>query len=285
MTALRAQMIKEMQLHRLAPTTQDRYVQAVRRLATFYHQPPDQLTPPQIQDYLHHLMVQRKLSWSTCNIALNAFRFLYLRTLKWDALRLSLPRSRQQQKLPQVLTIEEARRLVTWHANLKHRVLLMTAYAGGLRVSELVRLQVADIDSRRMAIRVRQGKGHKDRDTLLSRRLLTELRAYWKKYQPHSWLFAGGKAGRHLTEATASALFTMAKTGAGIRKTGGIHMLRHSFATHLLEAGTDVRTVQVLLGHRSLRTTMRYLHVSRRHTLSAPSPLDLLDPPPDPSPT
>jgi site-specific recombinase XerD len=275
-------MIRQMQLHRLAPTTQDRYVKAVRRLATFYRQPPDRLTPRQIQDYLHHLMVERTLAWSTCNIALNAFRFLYLKTLKWDALRLDLPRSRQEQKLPQVLSTEEAQQLVTWHLNLKHRALLMTAYAAGLRRAELVRLQVADIDGRRMAIRVRQGKGQKDRDTLLSQRLLTELRAYWRKDRPSHWLFPGAKPGAHLDEGTASALFTMAKTGARITKTGGIHMLRHSFATHLLEAGTDVRTVQVLLGHRSLRTTMRYLHVSRRHTLSARSPLDLVASPPAP---
>lgn len=282
MSMLRAQMIRQMQLHRLAPTTQDRYVKSIRRLATFYHQSPDRLTPRQIQDYLHHMMVRRKLAWSTCNIALNAFRFLYLRTLKWDALKLDLPRSRHEQKLPQVLSVDEARRLVTWHLNLKHRALLMTAYAGGLRVGELVRLQAADIDSSRMAIRVRQGKGRKDRYTLLSQRLLTELRAYWSKYRPHPWLFASSKPGRHLTEATVSLIFTMAKTGARITKTGGIHVLRHSFATHLLEAGTDPRTVQVLLGHRSLRTTMRYLQVSQRHTLSSPSPLDLLNLPQTP---
>lgn len=277
MSTLRAQMIREMQLHRLAPTTQDRYVRAIRSLARFYHQSPDRLTPRQIQDYLHHMMVQRKLAWSTCNITLNAFRFLYLKTLKWDVFELNLPRSRQEQKLPQVLSTDEVQRLVTWHLNLKHRSLLMTAYAAGLRVSELVRLQITDIDSSRMAIRVRQGKGRKDRYTLLSQRLLTELRAYWTKYRPQPWLFPSSKAGRHLTETTASSIFTMAKTGARITKTGGIHVLRHSFATHLIEAGTDARTVQVLLGHRSLRTTMRYLQVSQRHTLSARSPLDLLD--------
>ena len=276
MTPLRAEMIKQMQLHRFAPSTQEGYLSAVRGLAGFYRQSPDRLTPRQVQEYLHHLLHKRKLAWSTCNVAINAFNFLYLKTLKWDACRLDLPRCRLEQKLPEILSAQEVERLVTCPSNPKHRALLMTTYAAGLRVSETVHLQVTDIHSQRMCIRIRQAKGHKDRYCMLSQRLLAELRAYWKLARPRLWLFPGQDHKRPLDVTCAQRVYYKAKQDAGIKRGRGIHTLRHCFATHLLEAGVDPRTLQVLLGHRSIETTMRYLQVTRHQALSVPSPLDLL---------
>lgn len=282
MTALRTEMIKQMQVHRLAPKTQRAYIDAVKGLATFYRQSPERLTPRHLQDYVHHLLVQRKLAWSTCNIAIHAFRFLYVKTLNQDDVRLNLPPCKREQKLPEVLSTQEVERLLTRLGNPKHRVLLMTTYAAGLRVSEVVRLQLTDIDSQRMAIRVRQGKGRKDRETLLSSRLLIELRAYWKRERSRPWLFPGQDRQRPLSVGCAQRIYYKAKRHAGIERGQGIHTLRHCFATHLLEAGVDPRTLQVLLGHRSLNTTMRYLQVTRRHMLNVRSPLDLVTLPSSP---
>jgi site-specific recombinase XerD len=282
MTALRAEMIKQMQLERLAPKTQEAYLNAVKGLAAFYRQSPDRLTPRQVQDYLHHLLVERKLAWSSCNVAVNAFVYLYTRVLKWDRLKLALPPCKRESRLPEVLSTEQVEQLLSAPGNPKHRVLLMTTYAAGLRVSEVVNLQVADIDSDRMSIRVRQGKGRKDRYSMLSDRLLAELRAYWTLYRPRTWLFPGPDRSRPLRITTAQRIYNAAKRGAGIERGRGIHTLRHCFATHLLEAGVDPRTLQLLLGHKSLNTTMRYLQVTRRHVLNVRSPLDLL-PVPEPS--
>jgi integrase/recombinase XerD len=283
MTALRDQMIRQMRLHRLAPNTQAAYVNAVKGLARFYRQSPDLLTPRQVEDYVHHVLVDRKLSWGTCNIALHAFRFLYVRTLKREDFRFNLPPCKREQKLPQLHSPQEVERLLSAPTNPKHRALLMTTYAAGLRVGEVVRLQMIDIISQRMAIRVRQGKGRKDRETLLSPRLLSELRAYWKLQRPRLWLFPGQTGEAPLSVGAAQRIYHKAKRDAGVRRGGGIHSLRHCFATHLLEAGVDPRTVQVLLGHRSLNTTMRYLHVTRNHALSVRSPLDLLALPQSPA--
>lgn len=276
MTPLRAEMIKQMQLHRYAPSTQEAYLSAVRSLARFYRRSPDRLTPREVQEYLHHLLHTRKLAWSTCNIAINAFNFLYLKILKWDACRLELPRCRLERKLPDVLSAREVERLVTCPSNPKHRALLMTTYAGGLRVSEVVHLQVTDIHSERMCIRIRQAKGYKDRYCMLSQRLLAELRAYWKLERPRLWLFPGADHKRPLDITSVQKVYYKAKQDARIKRGRGIHTLRHCFATHLLEAGVDPRTLQELLGHRSIETTMRYLQVTRHQALSVPSPLDLL---------
>jgi len=191
MTPLRAQMIHDMQLQRLAPQTQKASVTAVAGLATFYQCSPDRLRPEQIRTYLHHLLTERRLAWSSCNQAAAGRKFFYTKTLGWDVLHLHLPPRTGRSQLPQVLSIEELQRLFTRTKNPRHRALLMTTYAAGLRVSEVVRLRLTDIESDRMLIRVEQGKGRKDRYTLLSTRLLTELRAYWKLYRPAPWLFTG----------------------------------------------------------------------------------------------
>ncbi|MCP3978411.1 MAG: tyrosine-type recombinase/integrase, partial [bacterium] len=211
MSTLRANMLEQMRLHRMAPKTQEAYIGAVKQLATFYRESPDRLTTRQINDYLHHMLVERKLAWSTCNIAIHAFRFFYFKTLQWDQLRLKLPPCKREQKLPKVLSRQEVERLLIASDNPKHRAILMTAYAGGLRVSEVVHLQVTDIDSARMAIRVRQGKGRKDRETLLSPRLLTELRTYWKLQRPRPWLFPGSDSSRPLTITTAQRAYRQAR--------------------------------------------------------------------------
>jgi len=229
-----------------------------------------------IQDYLFHVLQERKLQWSTCNVIVNGLRFFYTKTLGMDAGSLSMPPYKKVNKLPEVLSTEELECLFGVVTNQKHRTVLMTAYAAGLRLSELVNLQLRDIDSKRMMIRVRQGKGNKDRYTILSKRLLKQLRIYWKGYRPSEWLFSGRKPEQPMPKSTASAIYYNAKEKAGIKKGKGIHTLRHCFATHMLEAGVDLRTIQVLMGHNSIMTTVGYLKVTRKQLSSTQSPLDVL---------
>jgi site-specific recombinase XerD len=276
-------MMRQMQLHRLSPGTQKSYAQSMTDLAKYYWRAPhwrapDQLTPDDIRAYLHYLLEERKLAFSTCNVTAAAIRFFYVETLGWTPFQLNLPPRTDVQRLPRVLSVEALERLFASISNPKHRALLMTTYSAGLRVSEVVRLQITDIESdpSRMLIRVHQGKGNKDRYTLLSRRLLHELRAYWRIDCHRPWLFPGRDPKRHMPSDTARKLYNQALRQAGLRQGNGIHTLRHSFATHLLDAGIDPRTIQLLLGHRSIQTTTRYLHVSRRHLRNVRSPLDLL---------
>lgn len=227
--------------------------------------------------YLHHLRAEQGLAWSSVNVVGSGLRFLFRYTLGRRDFSAEIPWRKEGFRLPQALSPEELRRLFGRVENLKHRTLLMTVYGGGLRRSEGVALKVTDIDSHRMMLRVEQGKGRRDRYTILSPRMLAQLRLYWREYRPARWLFPGQHANKHLLPDTASKVFTDAKRWAEIRKPGGPHLLRHSFATHMLEAGVDVRTIQVLMGHRSLRTTARYLHVTRKLITANHSPLDLLD--------
>jgi site-specific recombinase XerD len=237
---------------------------------------PDQISNQQVQDYVLYMLNDRKLTWSTCDTYVAGLQFFYGVTLGRKSMRLAIPPRKSEKRLPEILSVEEINRLFAAVHNLKHRVLLETAYSSGLRVSELVRLKITDIDSDRMLIRVGQGKGNKDRYTLLSPRILQHLRDYWRKYRPSSWLFPGQKPGQPLDRASASLVFAEAKEKAGIHKIGGIHSLRHAFATHLLEAGVDARTIQILMGHKSIFSTMRYLQVTRKKLGNTQSPLDLL---------
>jgi site-specific recombinase XerD len=207
-----------------------------------------------------------------------AIRFFYVDTLGWSPIELNLPPRPAHKQLPKVLSVEQLEHLFATTDNPKHRALLMTTYAAGLRVSEVVRLQVNDIesDASRMLIRINQGKGNKDRYSLLSERLLVELRAYWKIECPRPWLFPGSKAHQPMPSGTAQKIYNQARGRAGIEQGSGIHTLRHSFATHLFDAGVDPHTLQLLLGHRSIKTTLKYVHVSRRHLVHVKSPLDLL---------
>lgn len=278
MTELRRRMDDDMLARGLADRTRESYLWAVTGLARFYHRSPDQISDVEIQAYLVHLLRDRQRSWSTCNIVLNGLRFFYHTTLKRDRTTFTIPAPRHSGKLPVVLSRDEVQRLITAAPNLRQRTMLLTTYAAGLRLTEVLHLQVQDIDSARLTIRVVQGKGGKDRYTVLSAHLLEALRAYWRVARPRSWLFpARGEPLRPLDPSSLQKAYQRAKQRAGITKPGGVHTLRHCFATHLLEAGVDLHTIQRLLGHGHLTTTTRYFQLTR-HTQVAPgSPLDLLD--------
>jgi integrase/recombinase XerD len=284
MTELRTRMDNDLLVRGMAERTRETYLAAVARLARHYRRAPDQLSPEEVQAYLVHMLRDEKLAWSTCSIAVHAFRFLYHTTLGRPAASFTIPGPKRRQTLPEILSPAEVRRLLESTTTRKQRAVLATTYGAGLRVSEVVRLQLHHIDAERMGLRIEQGKGGKDRDTLLSPRLLEELRAYWRQYRPALWLFPARDGKRPMDPSTAQKFYYAAKRQAGITKRGGIHALRHAFATHLLEAGTDLHTIQRLLGHGDLRTTTRYLHLARRTVLATPSPLEWLDRTPPPTP-
>jgi len=266
-----------MKLRGFSVRTQQSYVAAVAAMAGFYNESPDVIGKERVQAYLLYLSEERKLAWSSCNIARAALRFFYRQVIEREEAKLWIPPRKTESKLPEILSREEVEHLLCVLTNPKHRVLLMTTYAAGLRVSEVVALCVQDIDSDRKVIRVRRGKGRKDRYTILSKRLLIELRKYWKIERPPVCLFPGRDLNKPMSRSSVQAIYRRAKKKAGITKRGGIHSLRHAFATHLLESGVDLRTIGVMLGHSSIRSTMRYLRVSCKHMSSVKSPLDLLD--------
>jgi len=280
MSPLRKQMEADMAIRGLAYRTRESYVESVAKLAKFYGRGPDQISEAEVQRYLLHLLQERKLAHSSCNIVCSALEFFYRTTLRRRETEFCLPRPKVPARLPQILSREEVARLIEQTTNLKHRTILMTTYAAGLRLSELCHLRVADIDSDRMTLRVEQGKGAKDRYTLLSVRLLAELRRYWLSCRPTLWLFPSPRTpDQPLSKHTAHRIYHAAKDRAGIAKAGGIHALRHAFATHMLEAGVDVHTIQRLMGHDSLSTTARYFHLAQKHLSGTASPLDLLERP------
>jgi len=274
MGALRTKMIEEMKLRNFSPRTQQSYLSAMVGLVKHYRQSPDQLTQEQIRSYLLHLK-ERGLSPSSRNVAISGLKFFYHQILGWNEQKLFIPPRKRSWQLPEVLGQREVERLLLATGKFRDRCLLMTAYATGLRVSELVRLKVSAIDSERMMVRVEQGKGRKDRYTILSARLLGELRSYWKEHRSPTWLFPNAK-GSPLSIDYAQRIYNLAKQKAQIHKGKGIHTLRHCFATHLLEAGVDLVTIKTLLGHNSLQSTQRYLQIRQHKLTSTASPLDLL---------
>jgi site-specific recombinase XerD len=259
----------------MADRTRETYLWAVTAVARYYRRSPDQISDEEIQAYLLHLMRERHRSWSTCNIVVHALRFFYHTTLKRDRTTFRIPTSRQPSKLPALLSREEVQQLLAAASHPMHRVMLLTAYASGVRLNELRLLRVSDIDSARMTIRVEQGKGRKDRYTVLSPSLLEALRAHWHRRRPTTWLFPG-RTGRPLDPSGVQRAYTVAKRRAGITKPGGIHALRHAFATHLLDAGVDLHTIQRLLGHQSITTTTRYWHLTHASLTTQAAKLDLL---------
>ena len=275
MSELSEQMIQDMKARGLSPRTQDSYVNAVRRLAKRYDRSPELITEREVQAHLLE-SCDRGLSWSTVNGQACAIRFFYSVTLKRDCDEFEIPASRKPVRLPEILSREEIQRLFAVTANLKHRALLMTAYGAGLRASEVARLQVDHLDSEREMIRVEQGKGQKDRYTILPAELLRELRDYFRRLWPETWLFPSRRGGGPLSQRSVGRIYTGARDRAGIRKAGGIHALRHAFATHLIEDGTELHVVQRLLGHRRIHTTMRYLHLTRVAASDHETGLDLL---------
>jgi integrase/recombinase XerD len=277
MGVLRDQMIRELRLRRYAPATQRAYLAAVVGLTKHFRTAPDQLSARQVQDYLLYLMMERKLHWNTVNSICSGLTFFYTQTVNRPDVAAAMPLRRTPRQLPEILSAEELIALFAAADNLQHRALLMTTYGGGLRVSEVVKLRPCDIDSQRMMIRIVAGKRAKDRYTLLSVRLLEELRAYWRAYRPLTWLFPARRPEKHFDDDKARVVFNQAKVKAGIRKAGSIHLLRHCFATHLLEAGVDLRTIQILMGHSSIDSTVWYLHMTRKKLDATQNPLDLLD--------
>jgi site-specific recombinase XerD len=244
--------------------------------AQHFHRSPDQLGAKHIRQYQLFLIERQKVAWSTYNQIVAALRFFYAKILKRPFLLSEIPFTRRPQRLPPILSRDEVARVLEAPSHLKSRALLMTVYAAGLRRSEAARLRVSDIDSARMTITIYQGKGQRDRVVMLSPVLLETLRQYWRYHKPKHWLFPGATPTQPITGNDIFQVQNAARR-AGITKQLSPHSLRHSFATHLLESGTDLRTIQILLGHRSLKTTARYLHVSQHQLRSTASPLDSLN--------
>ena len=281
MTPLRQKLIDEIQLRGFSPNTQDSYVRSVAGLAQFYHRSPDKLSDDEIKHYLLHLLRVKKLAVSSLIVAVSALRFFFGKVLSrpTEAIEKALPAMKKPVLRPRVYSVQELERLFGGpDLNPKHRALLMTTYAAGLRVSEVCQLRIPDLLSDRQQIRVVQGKGQKDRYTVFSPRLQEELRRYWRLYRPQNWLFPSKVyPDRHMTKEGVERAFAAAVEKAGLPDRGGPHSLRHSFATHLLEAGVDPLTLQRLLGHSSLRTTTTYLHVRQERLAQISSALDLID--------
>jgi integrase/recombinase XerD len=281
MSLLRQQLIEELVLRGCSERTQEAYVQQVYQLARYYRQSPDQLSNEQVRQYLFHLARERRLAASSINQAVMACRFLYERVLHREvqALREALPFTRKPILRPQVYSTAELERLFTAGCpHPKHRAFLMTVYGAGLRLNEACHLKAEHLDPARQQIRVAQGKGRKDRCTLLSPRLLEELRAYWRMFRPRHWLFPATRSPEQpMVDTTGQRIYYHAVDRAGLRRKGGIHALRHSFATHLLEAGVEITVVQRLLGHAHLNTTSTYLHVRQERLAQIAGPLQLLD--------
>jgi site-specific recombinase XerD len=270
-------MLNDLRIRNLAENTQTSYLQSVTGLAKYYRRSPDQLAVQEVQDYLLHLSQERHLAWKSCNTIRHGLRFFYRITLDRPTTEFYLPCAKEPSKLPEILSHEELVRLFTVTTNRKHRALLMTTYAAGLRASEVTHLRVTDIDSARRCIRVEQGKGSKDRYVPLAPRLLVQLREYWRLQRPPHWLFPGTQIGRPMSRDGAWHIYVKARERAGITKAGGLHLLRHCFATHLLEAGTELVDIQRLLGHTSIRSTLLYLHLAQERTAATTSPLELLE--------
>ena len=276
MSALREQMVADLQLRGITPKTQKKYLREVSNLAKYYNTSPQDLGEQEVKDYLVHLLNDRGLSVGTCRTYVAGIKFLYTTTLNRPEVVDKIKYPKSTQKLPEVFDLSEVKALLSVTENLKHRALLTITYSAGLRVSEVARLRVTDIDSKRMMVRVQQGKGRKDRYSILSKTALECLRQYWRQYRPAEWLFEGQSADTHIGYTSIRNIFLEAKERAGIRKPASPHTLRHSFATHLIEAGTSLHHVQLLLGHRSPTTTTVYLHVSRMNLAQVTSPLDTI---------
>ena len=284
MTPLRQRMLHDMQIRNLADNTQTSYLIQVRSFARHFRRSPELLGPEEIRAWLVYLREERKLAPASLGATIGALRFLYRVTLKRDWTDEDFPLPKKPVRLPVVLSLEEITTFFDSIPGLKHRAILMVAYAAGLRVSEVVHLKLTDIDSKRMVIRVNQGKNRKDRYVMLSPRLLDILRTYWHDAHPREWLFPGSIPGQPISRDAVGQACQLARKRSGIQKPITPHSLRHAFATHLLEAGTDVRRIQLLMGHRSLSTTSRYLRIATSTVCATTSPFDLL-PHPEPIPS
>lgn len=269
-------LLFDMELRGMSLGTQKGYSICVKVFQRFYGKPAVELGENEIREFLHYLIVEKKLSLGSVNVYNGALKFLYEVTLQREWNDKNLPRLKHYRKLPAILSQQEVQSIFDATENLKHKCMLMTVYSSGLRVSEVTKLKLTDIDSKNMQIFIREGKGKKDRYTLLSQANLEMLREYWKKYKPSEWLFDGQKEGSHISVRTVQKVLEHAKSKAGIKKAISVHTLRHCFATHLLEADTNMYYIKQLLGHACMQTTCRYLHLMRMDVLKVKSPLDFI---------
>lgn len=276
MTPLRQRFLHDLQIRNYSPKTIQAYTAGVVRFAKHFHRSPDQLGPEHVRDFQLHLLHQH-VSWSLFNQTVCALRFFFAVTLQRPEALPLIPYGKKHHSQPVVLAVDEVRRLFEALPEGRYRIMLRAAYAGGLRVSEVVRLRSSDIDSARMLVWVRGGKGGKDRCVPLSAILLEELRQWWREQRPTDWLFPGPSAAGHVHPGSLQRACQQAVRAAGLGKHVTPHTLRHSYATHLLEVGTDLLTIQRLLGHNHLKTTLRYTHVSPEKIHSTTSPLDRLE--------
>jgi site-specific recombinase XerD len=274
MSALREAVLLQMRLRGFATNTVDAYIHAMVELWKFFKRPLDKLSCEEVQRFLDEIITVRKRAWATVNVYFSAYRFLYQQVLKRPAHEFSIPPRGRSGKRPGVLSRQEVERLIAAPLNLKHRALLAMTYGSGLRVSEVIRVRIADVDRGRMRLFVGDGKGHKDRYTVLSRRALSLLEELWRAYRPAEFFFTGQDGIRPINNATAQRAYYTALCQSGVRRVGGIHVLRHCFATHLLEAGVDLYTIKCWMGHTALTTTGRYMHVTAEHLARVKSPLD-----------
>jgi site-specific recombinase XerD len=276
MSALREAVLLQMRLRGFATNTVDAYIHAMVELWKFFKRPLERLTCEEVQRFLDEIITVRKLAWATVNVYFSAYRFLYEQVLKRTASEFSIPPRGRSGKRPGVLSRQEVERLIAAPRSLKHRAMLAMTYGSGLRVSEVVRVRIADVDRGRMMLFVGDGKGHKDRYTVLSARALSLLEDLWRQAHPTEFFFTRAHCDNPLNDCTAQAVYYAALRTSGVRRVGGIHVLRHCFATHLMEAGVDIYTVKRWLGHTSLVTTGRYMHVTAEHLAKVKSPLDTL---------
>lgn len=277
MKTLKQRMREDLQLRGLSPRTQAAYLFQVTRFARHFMKLPDKLGEHEVREYLLHLLNEKHVSYSTLAQNYSALKFIYEVTLKrpWEVKRIPYPKT--PRRLPVVLDRKEIDALFAATTNLKHLAILMMTYSAGLRLNEVVHLQREDIDRARMMVRVREGKGKADRYSLLSKTALRTLEDYLRYYKPVVWLFPGVTSEKPLSPTSIQKMFQAARDRAGITKPASVHTLRHSFATHLIEAGCSLHHVQLLLGHRSPTTTTTYLHVSRNNLVAVVSPLDVPD--------
>lgn len=274
---LRERVIREMTLRSFSPCTHKSYLHALTELARFYMRALDQLSCDEVQQFLEYLLTVRELAWATVNVYFSACRFLYEQVLKWDEKQFSIPPRGRSGKRPGVLSQAEVLRLIEAPRNLKHRAILEITYGSGLRVSEAVKVRTDQVDRGRMMLRVDEGKGHKDRYTVLSKRSLLLLEQLWYKNKEDSpYFFYGRNPNKPVTTSTAQQVYYQALERSGVRRVGGIHVLRHCFATHLMEAGVDMYTIRKYMGHRNLITTAGYMHVTAEHLASVKSPADMI---------
>ena len=279
MTQLRQKMIRAMELSNLSNHSQRAYLAAVIGITKHYRRSPNKITNKMIEDYLLYLKNEKGNAPNSCGSVLTGLRFFYKNVMKKE-ISIGYSVRKIPRKLPTVLTKEQVWKIICASQNLKHRLILMTTYTAGLRASEVIALKPKHIERERMLIKVEDGKGKKDRYTMLSVKLLDELRHYYRKYRPQTYLFPSSfkkRKDKPLAYETVRSIYEKARKSAGVKKGAGLHTLRHSFATHLLEAGYDIRKIQVLMGHARLSTTIIYLHVSCETLSKVPSPLDLID--------